>query len=103
MRLRKYSETQRALPAGRENVGGKSPNGTRPSSPCENVGAIMGVSKMTVSRYRRWAAEDGLLTLTRQHKFRSGGGGDATEFTFDVSRFPCLREKAQKQTHSLTL
>lgn len=63
--------------------------------PCVNVAALLGVSKMTVSRYRRWAEADGFLTKTRDHAFRSKGKGDATEFRFPVERYDSLAKKAQ--------
>lgn len=63
--------------------------------PCANLSVLLGVSKMTISRYRRWAVEDGFLTLMQEHKYRSKGKGDATEFQFDVSRWNALAKRAR--------
>jgi hypothetical protein len=64
--------------------------------PCRAVGDSMKVSAMTISRYRKWAAKDGFLVVTKEHRFRSKGTGDATEFRFNVGRWPALKEKAQR-------
>lgn len=66
--------------------------------PCGKLGAVMGVSKMTISRYRRWAIDDGYIVVMRDHKFRSNGKGDATEFRFNVDRFSVLSNKSQATT-----
>ncbi len=63
--------------------------------PCIAVGELMGVSPCTISRYRRWAVKDQYLRETKPHQFRSGGGGEATEFRFNVSLYPVLSDKAQ--------
>ena len=43
------------------------------------LAAMMGVKKMTVSRYRSWAIEDKLLVKVREHTFRGKRGeGRAT-------------------------
>jgi hypothetical protein len=63
--------------------------------PCQKVSELLKVSKMTVSRYRRWAVEDTYLRIVEDAKFRSKGRSEATEFRFDVSRWSCLRTKAQ--------
>ena len=68
--------------------------------PCQKLSELVGVSKMTISRYRRWALEDGFLRLTRPHRFRAGGQGDATEFRFDVSRWKRLADRAQPGTEA---
>jgi hypothetical protein len=63
--------------------------------PVELLGKALGVKPMTVSRYRKWAVADGYLKEIRPYEFRGKGkGGKATEFVFDVSRFPILEEKA---------
>lgn len=64
--------------------------------PCRKLAAKMGVSDMTVSRYRRWAVEDGFLQTVKHAQFRSGGRSDATEFRFAVDRFKALAERAQQ-------
>lgn len=66
--------------------------------PVERVGEIMEVTKMTVSRYRSMAVQDGYLKIAKIHKYRPKGRGDATSFRFDVSRFTALEEKAQHGT-----
>jgi len=63
--------------------------------PCQKVGDALAVSAMSVSRYRQIAAADGYLAMVRQHSL---AGHRATEFRFDVSRFPCLRDMAQDGT-----
>jgi len=65
--------------------------------PCENLSKLMGVSKMTVSRYRRWAVDDKFMLLMKAHRYNPRrGAGDATEFRFDLERWPDLRKKAEK-------
>jgi hypothetical protein len=61
--------------------------------PCEAVGELMDIDKGTVSRYRRWAIEDGYLREIRKHKFKPGGGGRATEFRIDASQWDKLKER----------
>lgn len=50
--------------------------------------------KHRVSIWRELAKKDGFLAVAKQHVFRSGGVGRATEFRFDVSRWDCLRAAA---------
>jgi hypothetical protein len=69
--------------------------------PVERVGEIMKVTKMTISRYRGMAIEDGYLKVVKAHKYRPKGRGDATAFRFDVIRFPALRDKAQLGTDAV--
>src|SRR5262249_16788452 len=48
--------------------------GSRPIMlPVEDLAQVLGVEKMTVSRYRKWAKEDGYLTETSPHEFRGKG------------------------------
>jgi hypothetical protein len=62
--------------------------------PCREVAAILGVSPITVSRYRKWAVEDGFLQEVRESEFRGKGkSGIATEFRFAVGCWPYLRER----------
>ena len=61
--------------------------------PCHKLAGIMNVSAMTVSRYRRWAQEDGYLRLLKAHKYRSKGRSDATEFEFATERWNVLDKK----------
>jgi hypothetical protein len=62
--------------------------------PCESLGKLLGVSKMTVSRYARMAIEDGYLVVEKPHQFRSKGGSKATEYRFKVDGWKKLGEKA---------
>jgi hypothetical protein len=64
--------------------------------PCEKLGEYLKCTPMTISRYRQWAVEDGLLTITKAHRFKAGGSGEATEFRFDTSRYDCLAKTAEK-------
>jgi hypothetical protein len=67
--------------------------------PVEEVAELLHVQPVTVSRYRRWAVLDGYLKEVKPYEFRGKGrGGKATECRFDVSLFPCLRERAQDGT-----
>jgi len=53
--------------------------------PCHKLAELLGLSHMTIARYREWAVKDGHLRITRAHKF---GSHEATEFRFDLSRYP---------------
>jgi hypothetical protein len=64
--------------------------------PCEKLAELLNCKPMTISRYRRWAVEDGLMRQVKEHRFKPGGGGDATEFRFDTSQYKCLDQTAQK-------
>lgn len=67
--------------------------------PVEELSEILHVEPMTISRYRKWAIEDGFLKEVQPHAFKGKGkGGKATEFRFDVSRVPILMERAQRGT-----
>ncbi len=55
--------------------------------PCHKLGRLLGLSHMTIARYREWAVKDGHLRITRAHKF---GSHEATEFRFDVNRYAAL-------------
>lgn len=59
--------------------------------PVERIGELLGVSPMTVSRYREWGEEDGYLTHTRAAVHGPGKKGRADEYIFDMDRFPHLR------------
>jgi hypothetical protein len=60
--------------------------------PCRKLGQkkYLGCAAITVSRYRDQAVRDGLLAVTREHSFIRGKVCEATEFRFDVSRYPSL-------------
>jgi hypothetical protein len=64
--------------------------------PCEVVDKVMDIDKGTVSRYRRWAVEDGYLEEIKKFKFRPGGAGKATEFRIDPSIWPGLEKRITK-------
>jgi len=63
--------------------------------PCQKVGDLMGMTKMTISIYRRWAVDDGYLVITKAH---NRGAGESTEFRFNLSRFKGIEEKSQQAT-----
>ncbi len=50
--------------------------------PCHRLSPMLQFLPMTVIRYRRKAVRDGYLRVTKEHTFRSGGKGDATEFCY---------------------
>jgi len=50
--------------------------------PDEELARLLDVTAATISRYRRWAQEDGYLHEVKPHEFK-GKGGKATEFRFD--------------------
>jgi hypothetical protein len=50
--------------------------------PCRKLAELFHCQAMTVSRYRRRALSEGYLEVVKEHKFRSAGKGDATEFLF---------------------
>jgi hypothetical protein len=64
--------------------------------PCEKLSGHLNCEPMTISRYRKWAQDDHFLTLIKPHRFRTGGG-EATTFRFDTTRFPVLAESAKKR------
>lgn len=64
--------------------------------PCRKFGTALGVTRTTISRWRRWAAEDGYLSVVSAHKFRADERSDSTGFRFAVERFDCLKERAQR-------
>jgi len=64
--------------------------------PCEKIGELLDCQPITVSRYRARAVRDGLLRVVKSHRFRPSGGGEATEFRFDLSRFPQLQSYASR-------
>ncbi|MDY7107510.1 MAG: hypothetical protein SYC29_02635, partial [Planctomycetota bacterium] len=61
--------------------------------PCEKLSEPLRVKPGTISRYRKFAMDDGFLRLMKRHSFKDR---EATEFRFDVSRVPMLEERAQK-------
>ena len=65
--------------------------------PVEELARRLGTQPVTISRYRRWAVQDGYLREVKPHEFRGKGKpGKATEFRFNVSLFGITKERAQK-------
>ena len=63
--------------------------------PVERISHLLGVEPMTVSRYRKWAVQDGFLRIVKLHHFNpKKGAGEATQFRFDVSLVPMFKEQA---------
>lgn len=63
--------------------------------PTRKVGDALGVSRQTVSTLRNWASRDRLIVEVRGHKYGLDKGSgqfvqEATEFRFDISRYPEL-------------
>ncbi len=64
--------------------------------PVREVGELLRILPMTVSRLRKFAVKDGFLKEIKPHRYAGKrGAGEATSFRFDVSRVPMLRERAQ--------
>ena len=61
--------------------------------PTRTIGELLGCEPTTVSRLRRLAVKDGLLSEVKRHRFRSDGKSQATEFRFHVDRFDELGGK----------
>ena len=67
--------------------------------PVAEVAELLGVESITISRYRRWAVEDGYLVELKPYEFAGKGkGGRATEFRFNVGLYPGLLVVAQEGT-----
>jgi hypothetical protein len=66
--------------------------------PVQQVGELLNCNKATVGRYCRWAIEDGYLALVAKAERNPHGRGKAARYRFNVSRFPTLKECAQKGT-----
>jgi hypothetical protein len=67
--------------------------------PVEELAPLLRVKPMTVSRYRRWAVEDGFIKEVKPYQRRGENrAGKATEFRFNVERFPILGERAADGT-----
>lgn len=71
--------------------------------PCQNMAELLteaGVkcTKMSVSRWRRMAIQDGYLVVVGEHKYRPNAKGIATRFRFDVSLWDVLEGAAEKGT-----
>jgi len=66
--------------------------------PVEKLAAVVGGSPMAITRYRQTAVADGYLRIVGQHVYSKGL---ATEFRFDVSRFPGLDERVAASSSML--
>ncbi len=60
--------------------------------PCEKFAEIIQVDPGMISRYRDLAKMDGYIEEMVPYHWSSSGKGKATEFQFDVDRFPELQE-----------
>jgi hypothetical protein len=64
--------------------------------PVEELAERLHVTPMTISRYRRWAKEDGYLKETKSYEFHGKGKTNkATHFRFNVSLWKILTETSQ--------
>jgi hypothetical protein len=61
--------------------------------PTRTIGPLLECDQRTISSLRKFALKDGFLTVVKEHRFRPGGKGEATEFRFAVDRFPLLGHK----------
>jgi hypothetical protein len=67
--------------------------------PVEELAPLLKVKPMTISRYRKWGIEDGYLKEVKSYEFRGEKkAGKATEFRFNMPKFPCLADTAQQGT-----
>jgi len=57
--------------------------------PCLKMGDLLDVSPMTITRMRKRAISEGLLSKTAEHSYSQGR---ATEFRFEIGQFPILAE-----------
>ena len=64
--------------------------------PCEKLSTInlFDTNKMQISRLRQLAITDGCLVVVKEHKFRSKGKSEATEFRFNVAVDPMFLKEA---------
>jgi hypothetical protein len=56
---------------------------------CRRIGELLGCSGMTISKYRKWAVDDGFLEEVKKHENRVS----ATEFRFVLKRFAAFKER----------
>jgi hypothetical protein len=61
--------------------------------PTRTVANLLDCDQRTVSRLRKLAIQDGLLTIVKGHSFRSTGMSEATEFRFAIEMFPVLGDQ----------
>ena len=60
--------------------------------PTRTIAELLDCDQRTVSRLRKLAVRDGLLTIVKEHTFRSAGKSEATVFQFALERFEALRD-----------
>ena len=60
--------------------------------PTRTIAELLNCDQRTVSRLRKLAVRDGLLTIVKEHTFRSAGKSEATVFQFALERFEALRD-----------
>ncbi len=60
--------------------------------PCEAVAAVLGVTPMTISRYRKFAIVDGYLIKLMNNQLKVCGDDVATTFRFKVECWKILQE-----------
>jgi len=58
--------------------------------PCRDVAEVMHTDKCMVSIWRKWAIQDGYLSVVKAHRM---GDGMATEFSFDLGRYPKMDKR----------
>lgn len=61
--------------------------------PTRTVAELLSCNQRTASRLCKLAIRDGLLTMVREHTFRSAGKSEAAEFRFAIERFCELRDE----------
>jgi len=61
--------------------------------PTRKIAALLSCDQRTVSRLRKLAIQDGILTVLKEHTFRSNGKSESTEFEFIVPRSQTPRNK----------
>jgi hypothetical protein len=59
--------------------------------PTRTIAKLLNCDQRTVSRLRKLAMRDGLLSVVKEHTFRSVGKSEATVFKFALERFEALR------------
>jgi hypothetical protein len=64
--------------------------------PTRKFAEFLSCDQRTVSRLRKLAIRDGLLTIVKPHCFRSSGRSEATSFRFAIERFPDLCERQER-------
>lgn len=61
--------------------------------PIVRIGLLLGVEPMTISRYRKWADQDGYLRKVKPAAYRPKGGGEAATYLFDLTMFPQMAKE----------